>query len=301
MKSVNPRVQEIKENVTKYLFYTELFAICIYNKGMKEYDNWCGSAENRYTLTTDLSDGGYRMCDEIKKALKNGTIKSDDIDVQYENGVYTYEHGQKIINRVMPQKPLQYTINFIVNNSINNSTIINSTVNQSLNTVTPNLHPISDQMSDVCKNEHISSALEMEVDDWSVTCVHDAYRLVPRPIKDGGVTVCCVDTDKYHAGDFQHSWIMVRKLSVTCHCLIHGKKTIMGPVSRSVREVFFDFKCKFGPSREAVEIVLSMAESNGLVRSTTVASAWGRTGNLSRGLSPITKHRENARNWCFLT
>ncbi len=280
MKSANPQYIKVPGEDKKYEFSTGddagLFSLFIYRRGVDKYENWCGPVDHRDSLTTATNEGGYnkvyQICDELKKVLKSGTIQ-DDIEVRYDNSGYTYEYGQKIVHMIMPRKPMQYTVNFIVNNSINNSTVSNSTVQSTVtNSNVTNSAFIKNE-----KTHQINKALKIAVNDWKVTPVNDAYKLFPHNC------TCCVDNKTVHADDMNHSWITVRKLSVTAHCLSHGNRAIIGEKSRSIRELFFEFKRNAGPSREAVELVLSAAESESLVR---------HGGQVFKGFKPISSYEE---------
>lgn len=295
MKSVNRHFLKVP-GTDKFMFITGkktgLFAICIYDLDL--YEKSCGPVVRQDTLTTNRTEGGYqkvyKMCAEIEMALKDNKFKKDSsVEVHYDGSGYMYEFGQKILHKIIPDKPLPRTVNFIINNSINNSTIVNSTVNSSVtNSTVINPSQASDDLgvTDVSNKitrsmtSEINSALEVNVDDWTVTSMNDGYKLIPSN-RNTSVT-CCVDTSESH--DPQHSWIVVRKLSVMANCITHGKKEVVDEAS--IRKLFFNLKGKVGHSREAIELVLSAAESEGMVR---------HDGQVYKGFRPVASYNEFVR------
>ncbi len=238
--------------------------------GVEFYECHCGPVLEPDTLITKTIGGGYhkvyQMCDELRESIKSGKLAPHVlIDVLYDNRGFVFGDGYEIVNKVRPQKPPQHVINFITinqNNNVSNSTLINSTVGNtaSAQSYTP----------------EINNVLGSDV-EWKVVKINDAsYKLVP------GTKTCCVNTEHSHSED-AHSCLIVRKLSVTAHCFSHGKRQIEGAVSRSIRELFFEYRNQRGIMEEAVELLLSKAKSEGLVRN---------GGHVFKGYTSIGTYRE---------
>lgn len=245
--------------------------------GIELFEDECAPISLPDTLTTRTISGGYhkvyQMCDELKDSIRSGKlIPHALIDILYEGCGYVFGEGYSMVHKMPPQKPPKYVIKFITNNIMNikNSTVTNSTLN---NTSTLNIKVQKDSP----RTYDINNVLGSNVAEWKVAQIGDAlYKLTPAS------GYCCVDPDHFHS-DESHSCLIVRRQSVIAQCFSHGKKTIEGDVSRSVRELFFKFKSNRGQTRDAVELVLEAAESDGLVRN---------NGQVFMGHTPVTSYKK---------
>jgi hypothetical protein len=244
--------------------------------GLEFYEDWCGQVSTPDTFTSKTIGGGYhkvyKMCDELRDSIKSGKLKPRVlVDVLYKNRGFVYGEGYDIINRMPPQKPPQYIINFITinqNNSVNNSTLNNSTVGNTIGQRSePERYHIQSKMGcgcgvDKASNDIHSSKVNVALGsnvDWNIAQMDDTcYKLTPK------TTQCCVSTGHHHDRE-DHSCLFVRKSSVVANCFSHGNRVIDGARSRALRETFFGYKSE-RIMETVVELVLSKAESDGLAR-----------------------------------
>ena len=245
--------------------------------GLEFFEDWCGQASNPDTFTTKTIGGGYhkvyKMCDELKESIKSGQLRPDVlVDILYKKRGFVYGEGYNIVNKIPPQKPPQYIINFITinqNNSINNSTVQNSNIGGN----TAGIGAVAHTAPHV---SNINDAIGSDV-DWKIKHNNDGcYILTPN------TTQCCVDTNHQHS-ETEHSCLIVRKSSVTAQCFSHGTKMIQGAQSRSLREIFFGFQSAGTAMAKVVDLILSKAESEGLVRD---------SGRVLKKYQPVASYRE---------
>ena len=270
--------------------------------GLEFFEDWCGQASNPDTFTTKTIGGGYHkvytMCDELKESIKSGQLRPDVlVDILYNKRGFVFGEGYNIVNKMAPQKPPQYIINFITinqNNSINNSTVQNSTIGgntagigaeavyhlQSRGTGQAGSKNSINVAQIAYRASRVNSVIGTDV-DWTIAQLDDTcYKLIPKS------TRCCVNTDHQHS-DVEHSSLYVRKSSVTANCFSHGTKQIIGAQSRSLREIFFKFESADTAMAKVVGLVLSKAESEGLVRD---------NGFVLKKYEPIASYEEFVQN-----
>ena len=191
----------------------------------------------------------YQVCDDLKDSMKSGKLTPVVlIDIKYNGTCFTYGKGYEIINRMVPQKPSKSIINFI---TINQNNISNSTFTNSNENIANNL----DQKTyGATINDIIGSDVE-----WEVKKLDDAYQLIPDTNR------CCIDENLMHT-EKPHGCIYVRKKSVVLNCFSHGKRVLKGPLSKSLREIFFIFSSSKGIINKILERILLQASADHLVR-----------------------------------
>ena len=175
------------------------------------------------------------------------------IDVLYDGRGFMFGDGCSILHRMVPQVPTANTVQFIVNNSVTNNVQINLTHIDQHATEHKSVIPsdLSERLYEVYGTPQIA---------WTLKKLDDAYQLIPTTYR------CCVDLQHVHSAA-DHSCLYVRKNSVTATCFSHGKKLLEGPLSRTIRELFYTFADDAtDPVTTLIDAVMTAAKAQRLIR-----------------------------------
>lgn len=191
---------------------------------------------------------------ELDGMLKSGRLTPLALcDILFNKRGFAFGEGYEIINKMLPREPPKSVINFIVSNTQNN--LVNTgTINQQnvgsigqQNVVSVNQQNVGNLKyqrniiagalgvtTSAFLSQRINEAFGAQGITWRMNNLDEAYQLIPN------TSACCVNANHHHSTD-GHSCLYVYRSSVVCNCFSHGKKVLQGEVSRSLREVFFDF------------------------------------------------------------
>ncbi len=223
--------------------------------GVDFFEKWCGPIEANDTLTIRTINKGYykvyRRTPEIEGIIKSGPIHPlylCNILSAKDEGVI-FGEGYEIVKKMDPQNPPESIINLIINNI---STTSLSIISQIINKVI-GAHEIMWKIEECTER--------------------DAFILIPQ------TTECCVVTGYYHTCE-RESCLYVYKSSVVCYCYHHGKRLLIGSLSRSIRNIFFDIKChrsidKILPYQNDCKNVLYFAVSRNLYNKDKMYAKFG--------------------------
>ena len=181
------------------------------NDGIKFYEKWCGPIEATDTLTIRTDDGGYykvyKRTPELEGILENGPIDPRYLCniINVEDRRFFVGDVENIINDIPPQNPPKKVVDFISKKACTG-------ISKRINKV------IGAQDDIIWETE--------ECNEGSL------YILVPR------TTECCVVPGCHHTS-IEQSCLFVYKSYVVCNCHEHGTRALKGPLSRSIRDIFY--------------------------------------------------------------
>lgn len=222
--------------------------------GIEFYEERCGPVDTPDTLTLRSIGGGYHKIYKLTPELE-GLLHSKQltplvlIDVLYDGRGFMFGDGCSIVHRMVPQVPPPNIVQFIVNNSVTNNVQINLTHIDHRATAPPSA--LSECLHEVYGTPQIA---------WTLKKLDNAYQLIPATYR------CCVDLQHVHS-TADHSCLYVRKNSVTATCFSHGKRLLEGPLSRTIRELFYTFADNAtDPVTTLINAVMTAAKAQRLIR-----------------------------------
>jgi hypothetical protein len=221
--------------------------------GVEAFEMWCGPIETPDTFTSKSIGGGYhkvyRLTKQLAKCIKNGQPEDAVLcEILHNKRGFMYGEGCKMIHRMLPQPPPVAVSNLIINNYFNTQVNIGSVNNTVVNT------------SGLPSAQSVNAVLGCDV-EWKMTKENeDSYMLVPDAHQ------CCVESQVEHTQK-GHSCVYVHRNSVVLNCFSHGKRVLLGELSKCLRELFFEYKsaAKQGVT-ELVDELLALASGELLAR-----------------------------------
>jgi hypothetical protein len=208
--------------------------------GVLYWDNNYDESDYMNTLIIKTPSGGFHIVYKYEDGIKSGQLEKDVlIDILSDGKAMCFGPGYQILNRAMPTPtPTKLVQQIIFNNNINYGLQQVTTINTNSDTLYPSCN--KNKIIDITRDysSEINAAVNADF-NWNVICSPDnkVFTLIP------DTAVCTVDNSYVHT-EHKHSYIVVSKWRVVAKCFSHKERTIVGNMSKRLREQFFPNELK---------------------------------------------------------